>query len=157
MPSRMEMNGLLLRLHHSPARVRTQRSAWLYLLQSRFHQSRHGRQKTLRAKALHRTIEIPSHGRPIPRSPSPFHYQRTKRAPTDQVLSCRAHSYPKPIQRTAKTPATARLRKQILSTNTFPLVLMTGKMRQLQTLPFYGIDIRRLTLYLQDATSRCCI
>lgn len=127
----MEMNGLLRRLHHSPARVRTQRSAWLYLPQSRFHRSRHGRQKTPRAKAaLPRTIEIPSHDLPIPRSPSPFHYQRTKRAPTDQVLSCRAHSYLKPTQRTAKTPATARLRKQILSTNTFPLVLMTGKMRQ---------------------------
>lgn len=149
MPSRTEMNGLLRRLHHSPARVRTQRNAWLYLLQSRFHRSRHGRQKTLRAKAaLPRTIEIPSHDLPIPRSPSPFHYQRTKRAPTDQVLSCRAHSYPKPTQRTAKTPATARLRKQILSTNTFPLVLMTGKMRQLQTLPFYGFGIRRLIVQL---------
>lgn len=148
MPSRMEMNGLLRRLHHSPARVRTQRSAWLYLPQSRFHLSRHGRQKILQAKALHRTIEIPSQGRPIPRSPSPYRYQRTKRAPTDQVLSCRAHSYPKPTQRMAKTPATARLRKQILSTNTFPLVLMTGKLEQLQTLAICGTGIRRLTLQL---------
>lgn len=148
MPSRMEMNGLLRRLHHSPARVRTRRSAWLYLLQFLSHRSRHGRQRTPRAKALPRTIEIPSHGRPIPRSPSPYRYQRTKRAPTDQVLSCRAHSYPKLTRRMAKTPATARLRKQILSTNTFPLVLMTGKMRQLQTLPFYGSGIRRLTLHL---------